>query len=105
MDEPTNYLDMETILWLEEWLKYGAVFMTTHDRDFMNNVCKRILEISHGRMTMYSGNYDFYLKERDIRLENLKAEASRQQDMLAKEEEFIAKFKARLFHAASSITN
>lgn len=102
MDEPTNYLDMETILWLEEWLKNysGAIFMTTHDRDFMNNVCNKIIEIAHGRMTTYSGNYDFYIQERDIRLEQLKAQAARQQEMLAKEEEFIAKFKARASHAA-----
>ncbi|MCO4793759.1 MAG: ABC-F family ATP-binding cassette domain-containing protein [Bacteriovoracaceae bacterium] len=102
MDEPTNYLDMETILWLEEWLKNykGAIFMTTHDRDFMNNVCKKIVEISNKKITSYSGNYDFYVKERDIRFDNLKAEASRQQEMLSKEEEFIAKFKARASHAA-----
>jgi ATP-binding cassette subfamily F protein 3 len=102
MDEPTNYLDMETILWLEEWLKNfkGAIFMTTHDRDFMNNVCKKIIEVAHKRVTTYSGNYDFYIKERDIRLEQLKSQAARQQEMLAKEEEFIAKFKARASHAA-----
>ncbi|MDD0851816.1 ABC-F family ATP-binding cassette domain-containing protein [Halobacteriovorax sp. GB3] len=102
MDEPTNYLDMETILWLEEWLKVypGAIFMTTHDRDFMNNVCKKTIEIAHGRATVYSGNYDYYLQERELRLTQLKAEAQRQKDMLAKEEEFIAKFKARASHAA-----
>jgi len=102
MDEPTNYLDMETILWIEEWLKNytGAIFMTTHDRDFMNNVCNKIIEISHGKLTTYSGNYDFYVQEREIRFEQLKSQAARQQEMLAKEEEFIAKFKARASHAA-----
>jgi ATP-binding cassette subfamily F protein 3 len=102
MDEPTNYLDMETILWIEEWLKNfaGAIFMTTHDRDFMNNVCNKIVEISHAKMTTYSGNYDFYVREREVRYEQLKAQAARQQEMLAKEEEFIAKFKARASHAA-----
>lgn len=102
MDEPTNYLDMETILWIEEWLKNfkGAIFMTTHDRDFMNNVCKKIIEISHGKMTTYSGNYDFYLQDKEVRMQQLKAEAARQQEMLSKEEEFIAKFKARASHAA-----
>jgi ATP-binding cassette subfamily F protein 3 len=102
MDEPTNYLDMETILWLENWLKNyeGAIFMTTHDRDFMNNVVKKIIEVSAKKVTVYSGNYDFYLKEREIRLENLRAEHARQSQMLAKEEEFIAKFKARASHAA-----
>jgi len=102
MDEPTNYLDMETILWIEKWLSNfkGAILMTTHDRDFMNNVCKKIVDISNRKMTSYSGNYDFYLQEKEIRLKNLKAEASRQKDTLAKEEEFIAKFKARASHAA-----
>lgn len=102
MDEPTNYLDLETILWLENWLKTfkGAIFMTTHDRDFMNNVCKKTIEISNCRVTTYSGNYDFYLKDREIRLDQLKAQAQRQADMLQKEEEFIARFKARASHAA-----
>lgn len=102
MDEPTNYLDLETILWLEKWLQLfkGAVFMTTHDRDFMNNVAKKIIEIAHRKITVYSGDYNFYEKERDIRRTQLEAEHSRQRDMLAKEEDFIAKFKARASHAA-----
>lgn len=102
MDEPTNYLDLETILWLEEWLQNyeGAIFMTTHDRDFMNNIVKKIVDISHHELTTYSGNYDFYIKEKDIRRSQLEAEYERQQDNLAKEEAFIAKFKARASHAA-----
>ena len=102
MDEPTNYLDIETILWLEDWLQNfkGAIFMTTHDRDFMNNVCNKIVEINFGKVTVYSGNYDFYTQEKELRLKQLKAEAARQQEMLAKDEEFIAKFKARASHAA-----
>lgn len=102
MDEPTNYLDMETILWLEEWLNNfkGAVLMTTHDRDFMKNVCKKIVEINFGQVTTYSGDYDFYIKEKDIRLAQIKAEYASQRMMLSKEEEFIAKFKARASHAA-----
>lgn len=102
MDEPTNYLDLETILWLENWLQLfkGSIFMTTHDRDFMNNVVKKVVEIAHRKVTVYSGNYDFYEKERDLRRTQLEAEHQRQKDMLAKEEEFIAKFKARASHAA-----
>ncbi len=102
MDEPTNYLDMETILWLEEWLQNyeGAVFMTTHDRHFMNNICKKIVEVSHKQVTVYSGNYDFYEKERNLRRDQLISEAKRQADSIAKDEEFIAKFKARASHAA-----
>jgi len=102
MDEPTNYLDLETIIWLELWLKSyeGAVFMTTHDRFFMNNIVKKIVEVNHNTVTTYSGNYDFYEKEKDLRLDQLRAQHSRQMAMLKKEEEFIAKFKARASHAA-----
>jgi ATP-binding cassette subfamily F protein 3 len=102
MDEPTNYLDMETILWLEAWLKNfkGAILMTTHDRDFMNNICKKIVEISNKVIKTFTGNYDFYLREREVQREQLKAEFSRQAEMLSKEEEFIARFKARASHAA-----
>ncbi len=102
MDEPTNYLDLETIEWLEQWLKVfkGAILLTTHDRVFMNNIIKKIVEIANGTITTYSGNYDYYLKERDIRRTQLEAAHSRQQDMLAKEEEFIARFAARASHAA-----
>lgn len=102
MDEPTNYLDLETIIWLENWLNKfkGALLMTTHDRDFMNGVVKKIVELSHGKVTVYSGNLDFYEREKDIRKEQNQAEFNRQQSMLKKEEEFIARFKARASHAA-----
>ncbi|MDA9793406.1 ATP-binding cassette domain-containing protein, partial [Bacteriovoracaceae bacterium] len=102
MDEPTNYLDMETIIWLENWLKLfkGAVFMTSHDRVFMNNVVRKIVEVCPQGVFTYGGDYDFYLKEKQIRRDNNEAEFSRQQANLKKEEEFIAKFKARASHAA-----
>ena len=102
MDEPTNYLDMETILWLEEWLKSfeGAIFMTTHDREFMNSVCNKIVEVANRRVTVYSGNYDFYEKERAIRRGQLVSEAKKQKESIAKDEDFIARFKARASHAA-----
>lgn len=102
MDEPTNYLDLETILWLEEWLKNfkGAIFMATHDREFMNNICKKIVEIAHHRVSVFSGNYDFYEKEKIVRINQIKSEFKKQQDNIAKDEEFIAKFKARASHAA-----
>jgi ATP-binding cassette subfamily F protein 3 len=102
MDEPTNYLDVESIIWLEEWLKAfkGAVFMTSHDREFMNGLVKKIVEVNHKAITVYSGNYDYYEKEREIRREQLIASSERQEAMLKKEEEFIAKFAARASHAA-----
>jgi ATP-binding cassette subfamily F protein 3 len=102
MDEPTNYLDMETILWLEEWLRNfkGAILMTTHDRDFMNRVVNKIIEVAQGMVTSFTGNYDFYEQEKGIRRRNNQAEFHRQQSMIRKEEEFIARFKARASHAA-----
>jgi ATP-binding cassette subfamily F protein 3 len=102
IDEPTNHLDIEAILWLEEWLKSfkGAIVMTSHDRDFMNRICGRIVEIANKQITTYSGNYDFYIKEREVRREQQIAAFKRQQEQLSKEEEFIAKFAARASHAA-----
>ncbi len=102
MDEPTNYLDMETIVWLEEWLREfkGAILMTTHDRDFMNRIVNKTIEVSNGSVTTFSGNYDFYEQEKALRIQQNVAEFSRQQSMLKKEEDFIARFKARASHAA-----
>lgn len=102
MDEPTNHLDVESIVWLEEWLVNfkGSVLMTSHDRDFMNRLVSKIVEIANKTITVYGGNYDFYEKERELRKEQLIAAAKRQEEMLAKEEEFIARFAARASHAA-----
>lgn len=102
MDEPTNHLDMESIIWLEEWLSQfrGALLMTSHDRDFMNRLVNKIIEVANQTITVYGGNYDFYDRERLIRREQLIAAAKRQDEMLAKEEEFIARFAARASHAA-----
>jgi ATP-binding cassette subfamily F protein 3 len=102
MDEPTNHLDLESIIWLEQWLVNfkGSILMTSHDREFMNRIVTKIIEVANQAITVYSGNYDFYEKDKDIRREQLVAAAKRQEDMLAKEEEFIARFAARASHAA-----
>ncbi len=102
MDEPTNHLDVESIVWLEEWLGSfpGDLMMTSHDREFMTRVCKRTVEVADGKVTTYSGDYDFYLREREIRREQLVATYNRQQAQFAKDEEFIAKFAARASHAS-----
>lgn len=103
LDEPTNHLDIESILWLENWLQNdfkGSLLMTCHDREFMNKIVSRIIEVAAGGTTTYSGDYDFHLKEREIRRQQLQASYRRQQEMLAKEEEFIARFAARASHAA-----
>jgi ATP-binding cassette subfamily F protein 3 len=103
LDEPTNHLDVESIIWLEEWLSgsfKGALLMTSHDREFMNRVVTRIVEAANRTITTYGGNYDFYLREREIRRGQLLASHRRQQEMLSKEEEFIARFAARASHAS-----
>jgi len=102
MDEPTNHLDIESILWLEGFLKAypGALFMTSHDREFMNRVVSKIAEIDDGEITAYSGNYDFYERERATREANREAAYARQQAMLAKEQRFIERFSAHAAKAA-----
>ena len=102
MDEPTNHLDLESIIWLEHFLKSyeGALLMTSHDREFMNRIVTRIAEIDSGEITVYSGNYDFYDRERNIREANLQAAFTRQQAMLAKEQRFIERFKTHAAKAA-----
>ena len=102
MDEPTNHLDIESIIWLEGFLKTqtGALLMTSHDREFMNRIVTRIAEIDGGEITAYSGNYDFYERERAIREANREAAYARQQAMLAKEQRFIDRFAAHAAKAA-----
>jgi ATPase subunit of ABC transporter with duplicated ATPase domains len=102
MDEPTNHLDIESILWLEAFLAAfpGSLLMTSHDRDFMNRLVTRIAEIDDGEITAYSGNYDFYERERALREANREAAHARQQAMLAKEQRFIDRFAAHAAKAA-----
>src|SRR6266852_5921300 len=102
MDEPTNHLDIESIIWLEQFLKSfpGALLMTSHDREFMNRLVTRIAEIDGGEITAYSGNYDFYERERAIREANREAAYARQQAVLAKEQRFIERLAAHAAKAA-----
>jgi ATPase subunit of ABC transporter with duplicated ATPase domains len=102
MDEPTNHLDIESIVWLEQFLKSftGAVLMTSHDREFMNRIVSKIAEIDAGEIIAYSGDYDFYERERAIRETNQQASFARQQSMLAKEQRFIDRFRTHAAKAA-----
>src|SRR5580693_306084 len=102
MDEPTNHLDIESIIWLEHFLKSyeGALLMTSHDREFMNRIVTKIAEIDAGEIIAYSGDYDFYERERAIRETNQQAAFARQQAMLAKEQRFIDRFKTHAAKAA-----
>ena len=102
LDEPSNHLDIESLIWLEEFLKNfsGALLMTSHDRAFMNRVVNKIIEIDGGTLTSYTGDYEFYQAQRAIADKNQQAQFERQQAMLAKEIQFIERFKARASHAA-----
>ncbi|CAM4203238.1 ABC-F family ATP-binding cassette domain-containing protein [Corallococcus exiguus] len=102
LDEPSNHLDLESLIWLEGFLKgyEGGLLMTSHDREFMNRIVTKVVEIDGGSLTTYSGNYDFYEGQRAQNEAQQQAQYERQQAMLAKEIKFIERFKARASHAA-----
>jgi len=102
LDEPSNHLDIESLIWLEQFLKgyEGALMMTSHDREFMNRIVGKVIEIDGGTLTAYSGNYEFYEQQRALGDAQQQAQFERQQAMLAKEIRFIERFKARASHAA-----
>ena len=102
LDEPSNHLDLESLIWLEHFLKAyeGALLMTSHDREFMNRIVTKIVEIDGGTLTTYSGDHEFYEQQRALNEKQQQAQFDRQQAMLAKEIKFIERFKARASHAA-----
>jgi ATPase subunit of ABC transporter with duplicated ATPase domains len=102
LDEPTNHLDIESIIWLEGYLKAfeGGLIITSHDREFLNRIVTKIVEIDGGELTTYSGNYDFYEEKRALVEQQAEAQYERQQAMLAKEMRFIERFKAQAAKAA-----
>ncbi len=102
LDEPSNHLDLESLIWLEQFLLTyeGALLMTSHDREFMNRIVTKVIEIDGGQLTSYSGNYEFYEQQRALNEKQQQAQFERQQAMLSKEIKFIERFKARASHAA-----
>jgi ATPase subunit of ABC transporter with duplicated ATPase domains len=102
LDEPSNHLDLESLIWLEQFLTGydGALLMTSHDREFMKRIVNKIIEIDGGTLTAYSGGYEFYEQQRAMADKQQQAQFERQQAMLAKEINFIERFKARASHAA-----
>jgi ATPase subunit of ABC transporter with duplicated ATPase domains len=102
LDEPSNHLDLESLIWLEDFLKGydGMLMMTSHDREFMNRIVTKIVEIDGGELTTYSGDYEFYEQQRALNERQQQAAFERQRSMLAKEIKFIERFKARASHAA-----
>src|SRR3954449_4753972 len=102
LDEPSNHLDLESLIWLEQFLKgyEGALLMTSHDREFINRIINKVVEIDGGTLTTYSGDYEFYEQQRALNEKQQQAQFERQQAMLAKEIKFIERFKARASHAS-----
>jgi ATPase subunit of ABC transporter with duplicated ATPase domains len=102
LDEPSNHLDLESLIWLEQFLANydGALLMTSHDREFMNRVINKVIEIDAGNLTSFSGDYEFYARQAALNEKQQQAQFERQQAMLAKEIAFIERFKARASHAA-----
>ena len=102
LDEPSNHLDLESLIWLEQFLAGydGALLMTSHDREFMNRVINKVIEIDGGNLTSFSGDYEFYARQSALNEKQQQAQFERQQAMLAKEISFIERFKARASHAA-----
>jgi ATPase subunit of ABC transporter with duplicated ATPase domains len=102
LDEPTNHLDIESILWLERFLKEypGAIVLTAHDRELLNRLVTKIVELDGGELTTFSGDFDFYEQQRALMITQQEAQFARQQTMLAKEQAFIDRFAARASHAS-----
>lgn len=95
LDEPTNHLDLESVEWLENYLKNyeGAIVVISHDRVFLDNLVKRVLEIEFGKLTEYNGNYSAYEEEKVKREEILKAQFANQQAKLAQLNRFVERFR------------
>ena len=95
LDEPTNHLDLESVKWLEGFLRgyAGTVIVVSHDRAFMDNMVDRVAEVDNGQVNLYKGNYSDYLKAREERLERLRAEAAKQAEEIAHMEAFVEKFR------------
>ena len=97
LDEPTNHLDIETVQWLEQWLRQygGAVILISHDRSMLDNLTNRTLAFEGGGVQQYSGNYSFYLKEREARREQLERAHKNQQRHIEKTQQLIDRFRAK----------
>ena len=97
LDEPTNHLDLESLLWFQEYLRgyAGAILMISHDRAFLNRLVGSVLEIGHGKVTRYRGNYDDYLREKAAREEQLLQAYENQQREINRMQTWVDKYKAK----------
>jgi ATP-binding cassette subfamily F protein 3 len=103
LDEPTNHLDLDSLLWLEGFLRTyeGAVIIVSHDRTFLDNMISKTIEIYTGKVTIYSGNYSFYIKEKESHKELLEKRYLNQQKYLKQQERFIERFRYKAKKAAA----
>ncbi|PIQ95622.1 MAG: ABC transporter ATP-binding protein [Nitrospinae bacterium CG11_big_fil_rev_8_21_14_0_20_56_8] len=97
LDEPTNHLDLQSVVWLEGFLKAyeGAILLISHDRRFLNGLVERIVELDRGRLTVYTGNYDAFERQKAEREAQLEAQAANQMRRIAEIERFVERFRAK----------
>ena len=102
LDEPTNHLDLEMIEWLEGYLSRGnkTIFMVTHDRYFLDNVCNTILELDNNTIYTYRGNYSYYLEKRQERIDNTRTEIARANNLYRTELEWMRRMPQARGHKA-----
>ena len=95
LDEPTNHLDLESVKWLEGFLRgyEGTVIVVSHDREFMDNMVDRVAEVAHGHVNLYKGNYSAYLKAREERIERMRQQRTKQIEEMKHLEEFVERFR------------
>ena len=104
LDEPTNHLDLPSIQWIENYLHSyeGAYIIVSHDREFLNRTVNKMVEVAHRKLNVYSGNYDFYLEERELRNELQQNAYENQQKKIKEAERFIERFKAKATKASQA---
>jgi ATP-binding cassette, subfamily F, member 3 len=104
LDEPTNHLDLPSIEWLEKYLQHykGAVVIVSHDKYFLNRMVKKIVELYQKELHFYNGNYDFYVKEKQQRIELQQRAFENQQEYIRQQERFIERFRAKATKAAQA---
>jgi ATP-binding cassette subfamily F protein 3 len=104
LDEPTNHLDLPSIEWLEKYLLHyqGAVVIVSHDRFFLDRMCNKIVELYQQQLNFYTGNYSYYEKEKEVRVDMQKKAFENQQDYIRQQERFVERFKAKASKAAQA---
>jgi ATP-binding cassette subfamily F protein 3 len=104
LDEPTNHLDLESLLWFQDYLQNypGAILIISHDREFLNSLLRRVVEIAWQRLHFYNGNYDDYVREKAARAEQQLHAYENQQREIARLQEFADRFRAKASKAAQA---